>query len=50
VQLHKFLLVLAEHRRQLEEQMADLEANLDELTEHEQEARALLVKLEKNES
>ena len=50
VQLHKFLLVLAEHRRQLEEQMADLEANLDELTEHEQEARALLVKLEKIDS
>ena len=50
VQLHKFLLVLAEHRRQLEEQMADLEANLDELTERQQEARALLVKLEKNES
>ena len=48
VQLHKFLLVLAEHRRQLEEQMADLEANLDELTKHEQEARALLVKFEKN--
>ena len=50
VQLHKFLLVIAEHRRQLEEQMADLEANLDELREHEEEARELLVKLEKNES
>ena len=48
VQLRKFLLVLSEHRRQLEEQRADLEANLDELSEHEQEARALLVKLEKN--
>ena len=50
VQLRKFLLVLAEHRLQLEEQRADLEANLDEVREHEQEARALLVKLEKNES
>ena len=50
VQLRKFLDVLGVHRKQLEEQMADLEANLDELTEHEQEARALLVKLEKNES
>lgn len=50
VQLHKFLLVLAEHRRQLEEQMADLEANLEEVREHEQEARALLANLEKNES
>lgn len=50
VQLHKFLSVLAEHRRQLEEQMADLAANLDEVREHEKEARSLLVKLERNES
>ena len=50
VQLHKFLLVFAEHRRQLEEQMADLEANLDELREHEEEALQLLAKLEKNQS
>ncbi len=50
VQLHKFLLVIAEHRSQLEEQMADLEANLDELREHEEEARELLAKLEKNPS
>lgn len=50
VQLRKFLLVLAEHRRQLEEQMADLKANLDEVREHEQEACALLAKLERNES
>ncbi|NMM80335.1 MerR family transcriptional regulator [Acidovorax sp. SRB_14] len=47
VQLRKFLLVLADHRRQLEEQMADLEANLDEVREHEKEARALLLKTEK---
>ena len=50
VQLHKFLLVIAEHRRQLEEQMADLEANLAELREHEEEALQLLAKLEKNQS
>ena len=50
VQLHKFLLVIAEHRRQLEEQMAHLEANLDELREHEEEALQLLAKLEKNQS
>ena len=30
-QLRKFLAVLAEHRKQLEEQMADLQANLDEV-------------------
>ena len=44
-QLRKFLVVLAEHRRQIEEQMADLQANLDELKVHEKEARALLAKL-----
>lgn len=43
-QLRKFLAVLAEHRRQLEEQLADLEANLDEVKEHEREARSLLSK------
>jgi len=47
-QLRKFLSVLAQHRRQLEEQMADLQANLDEIKEHEKEARALLVKVDKN--
>ena len=46
-QLHKFLLVLADHRRQLEEQLADLLANLDEVKEHEKEARALLTKADK---
>lgn len=48
VQLRKFLTVLAGHRRQLEEQMADLQANLDEIKEHEKEARALLAKVDKN--
>ncbi len=47
-QLRKFLLVLAEHKRQIEEQMADLQANLDELKAHEKEARALLGKLDKS--
>jgi DNA-binding transcriptional MerR regulator len=46
-QLRKFLAVLAEHRRQLEEQMAELQANLDEVKTHEREARALLAKSEK---
>ena len=48
VQLRKFLTVLAGHRRQLDEQMADLQANLDEIKEHEKEARSLLAKMEKN--
>ena len=46
-QLHKFLLVLADHRRQLEEQLADLMANLDEVKVHEKEARALLAKADR---
>ena len=46
-QLKKFLLVLADHRKQLDEQMADLQANLDEVKVHEKEARALLLKAEK---
>jgi DNA-binding transcriptional MerR regulator len=46
-QLRKFLAILAEHRRQLEEQMADLVANLDEVKVHEKEARTLLAKLDK---
>jgi DNA-binding transcriptional MerR regulator len=39
-QLRKFLAVLAQHRKQLEEPMADLQANLDEVKVHEKEARA----------
>jgi len=46
-QLKKFLVVLAQHRKQLEEQMADLQANLDEVRVHEKEARALLARAEK---
>ena len=43
-QLSKFLDVLALHRKQIEEQMADLQANLDEIKVHQREARALLAK------
>ena len=46
-QLKKFLAILAQHRKQLEEQLADLQANLDEVKVHEREARTLLAKLEK---
>lgn len=46
-QLKKFLTVLAQHRKQLEEQMADLQANLEEVRAHEKEARALLAKTQK---
>jgi DNA-binding transcriptional MerR regulator len=46
-QLRKFLTILADHRRQLEEQMADLVANLAEVKVHEKEAKALLTKLNK---
>jgi DNA-binding transcriptional MerR regulator len=46
-QLRKFLNVLAAHRLALEEQMADLQANLDEVKEHEREAKALLAKADK---
>jgi DNA-binding transcriptional MerR regulator len=49
-QLRKFLEVLAQHRAQLEQQMADLQANLDEIKAHQREARALLAKLEKKAS
>ena len=46
VQLRKFLEVLAMHRKQLELQMRDLQANLNELREHEREAMDLLGKIE----
>jgi DNA-binding transcriptional MerR regulator len=46
-QLKKFLAVLGEHRRQLEEQLTDLTANLEEVKVHEREARALLSRGEK---
>jgi DNA-binding transcriptional MerR regulator len=46
-QLKKFLTILAAHRKQLEEQLADLQANLDEVRVHEREARSLLARQEK---
>lgn len=46
-QLRKFLTILAQHRQQLEEQMAELQANLDEVRAHEKEARALLARVDK---
>ena len=47
LQLKKFLVVLVEHRQQLDAQMADLQATMDEVKTHEKEARALLAKVEK---
>ena len=41
-QLKKYLVVLAAHREQLEQQRADLDATLDEVRAHEKEARRLL--------
>lgn len=46
-QLRKFLDILGAHRKQLEEQMAEIQANLDEVRTHEKEARALLAKSDK---
>jgi len=46
-QLKKFLLVLAQHRQQLETQLADLQVTMDEVKTHEKEARVLLSKAEK---
>jgi DNA-binding transcriptional MerR regulator len=41
-QLKRFLAVLAAHRAQLEQQLADLHANLDEVRAQEKEAMRLL--------
>jgi len=46
-QLKKFLSVLAAHRAQLEQQMADLHATLDEVRAHEKESRRLLAEGER---
>ncbi len=46
-QLKKFLVVLAAHRAQLEQQMADLHATLEEVRAHEKEARRLLAEGER---
>ena len=45
VQLQKFLSVLAAHLQELEEQMTDLQANLEQVKLHEKEAKGLLAKL-----
>ncbi|MEY4645094.1 MAG: hypothetical protein RLZZ596_1925 [Pseudomonadota bacterium] len=49
-QLSKFLGVLAQHRAQVEEQLADLQANLQEIKAHQREAKALLNKLKQKTS
>ncbi len=46
-QLKKFLVVLGAHRAQLEQQMADLQATLEEVRAHEKEARRLLAEGER---
>ncbi len=43
-QLEKFLAVLGAHRGQLEAQLAELQANLDEVREQERKARATLAR------
>jgi DNA-binding transcriptional MerR regulator len=47
-QLQKFLLVLSQHKEQLQEQFSDLQANLEEIKVHEKEAKALLAKVKPN--
>lgn len=44
LQLAKFMQVLSVHRKQLESQMADLQANLEEIKAHQREARAMLAR------
>ncbi|XAH24602.1 MerR family DNA-binding transcriptional regulator [Xylophilus sp. GW821-FHT01B05] len=46
-QLRRFLTVLEQHRGQLELQMADLQANIEEVRAHEKEARSVLARAEK---
>ena len=45
-QLQKFLDVLARHREQVEGQLADLQANLEEIKTHQREARTLLTRMD----
>ena len=44
-QLERFLAVLGQHRTQLEAQLAELQATLGEISQHEKDARALLARL-----
>ncbi len=46
-QLKKFLVVVGEHRQQLESQLADLHATLEEVKTHEKDAKNLLAKADK---
>lgn len=49
-QLQKFLDVLDAHRKQVEAQMVELQANLDEIKTHQRETRAMLAKQSKSAS
>ncbi len=49
-QMRKFIQVLANHRMELEGQLAELNAQLDELKSHEKEARTALTKSSKGRS
>jgi len=44
LQLEKFINVLSEHKKQLENQMREIQANLDEVKQHEKEAKQLMSK------
>ena len=44
-QLEEFLRVLGEHRAQLESQLVDLQANLDDIRTQETQARAILARV-----
>ncbi|MBB3176957.1 MerR family DNA-binding transcriptional regulator [Variovorax sp. Sphag1AA] len=46
-QLQRFLGVLGNHRQQLESQLTDLQANIDEIRAQEKKARAALARAEK---
>jgi DNA-binding transcriptional MerR regulator len=46
-QLERFLVVLDRHRKQVEDQLADLQANLEEIKAHPREARTLLTRAAK---
>lgn len=45
-QLKAFLVVLQQHRRQLEQQLDDIEVTLAEIAQHEQRCQALLAEAE----
>jgi len=46
-QLQRFLGVLGSHRQQLEAQLTDLQANIDEIRAHEKKARAALARADR---